>query len=285
MIPRRFPVLFFFLLSAATVLSAQDSARLGGPDSGSPDAAPADSVHTDIMLGTDGEARIGRDSPGEAGAEAGDAALPQPDTVTSVDVDSQEESAALEETIGLKAVVESDSAREGAGGGEPGKRNGLRFLQGKKQLNRVVVLLLSLVVIGATVLFYRRRRESERFLTTMRLSVMDREVQRACKYMESNYNDHTLTVENMCGDLVTGRAFLETLFERELGVSVMQFLDQVRINRAKLFLKKGPDTSPEEMARRVGFLDKKAFLRTFDAVTGVSYSEYPVFRDEEREQG
>jgi len=136
------------------------------------------------------------------------------------------------------------------------------------------VLALSLAVIGLAVGFFMRRRDSERFLTTTRLSIVDKEVRRACNYIEKNYDNADLSVDYICDELVTGAAFLQALFAHELGMSVDDFIVQVRMNRARMALGDNPDTPPAELALMVGYGDEKLFARTFHETTGVSLDEY-----------
>ena len=143
-----------------------------------------------------------------------------------------------------------------------------------RYLKYFIVLVVSFGILLYTILFYRRRKDNERFLTSTRLSIMDREVQLACKYMEENFHDSDLTVESMCEVLITGPAFLEALFEKELGMSVSEFLSQVRINRAKSILNKNPEIETDEIALDVGFTDKNLFLQKFQEITGVTLEEY-----------
>ena len=111
-------------------------------------------------------------------------------------------------------------------------------------------------------------------MTSTRLSVMDREVQLACKYMEIHYADPELSVESICEALVTGPAFLEALFDRELGMSVTEFLTHVRINRAKQLAKKSPELDEEELLAHSGFTDRELFMHKFKEITGISFEEY-----------
>lgn len=147
-----------------------------------------------------------------------------------------------------------------------------------------IVLFISCGIVLYTVFFYRRRKDNERFLTSTRLSVMDREVQLACKYMEENYRDSDLTIESMCEELVTGPAFLEALFEKELGMSVSEFIAQVRINRAKSILNKRPGIEADETALDIGFTDKKLFQQKFREITGLTFEEYRN-ANQNKEQG
>jgi two-component system response regulator YesN len=100
---------------------------------------------------------------------------------------------------------------------------------------------------------------------------MDKEVQRACKYIELNFEKPDLSIDSICAALITGRAFLEAIFEKELGITVEAFIDQVRINRAKIMLSKKPDTNAEELAICSGFKNTDSFLQTFQNVSGMQF--------------
>ena len=211
------------------------------------DPAAADSLHAGDTLFNKGElAPVNYSLNDSLSSNGGDSLK---DTVTSVNLPSG--------TIGLS-------------------RNGI------KKVLRIVfkyfryffILLICSGVIVLVVSFYRKKADSGRFLTSTRLSIMDREVQIACKYIESHYNDPELSVESMCEKLVTGPAFLEALFAKELGMSVPDFLAQVRINRAKIILEKRSDSTVDDIALQVGFNDKKLFLQKFKEITNLAFDEY-----------
>lgn len=136
------------------------------------------------------------------------------------------------------------------------------------------VIIFSAMIVWATVMFYLRKRQQERFMTNTRLSLMDKEVQKVCRHVETNYADPELSLDSICRDLMTGEAFLEALFEKELGMTVPEFIDQVRVNRAKILIEKEPDVSPEDLAGAVGFKDPAELHRVFQRLTDTSLREY-----------
>jgi AraC-like DNA-binding protein len=141
-------------------------------------------------------------------------------------------------------------------------------------LVKTIALVLCAVLILAALRFVTREKAAVRFLTTTRLSVMDKEVQRACRYIEKNFADPGLSLERMCKDLVTGEAFLEALMERDLGVTVNDFIMHVRINQAKQILAKAADADSEAVARETGFASGAAFCAAFRKITDVPFDEY-----------
>lgn len=143
-----------------------------------------------------------------------------------------------------------------------------------RHLPRALLLLLSLGIIVGTVWFFQRTTEKKRFMTNTRLSIMDKEVRRACKHIEKRFDDPELTMEAICEELVTGKAFLDALFHKELGMSVSDFVDQVRINRARLILESKSDADPTWVASQIGFRTMEGFLETFERITGTTYVDY-----------
>ncbi len=139
---------------------------------------------------------------------------------------------------------------------------------------KLLFFVLSVIVIFVTVYFYRSYHDRNRFVSTTRLSIMDKEVRRACNYIEDHYDDPDLNLESLCSSLVTGGAFLEALFKKELGLSVEDFIKEVRINRAKIIISKKPDLPVEELARLSGYADKNVFLIHFEAVMGATLPSY-----------
>ena len=103
---------------------------------------------------------------------------------------------------------------------------------------------------------------------------MDKEVQRTCKFIEKNFADSELCIESICTAMVTGEAFIENLFEKELGVTVSNFIDQVRINRARILVSKNHNLSVADVAEQTGFKTPEHFLDVFGRIVAVSFDEY-----------
>jgi AraC-like DNA-binding protein len=169
-------------------------------------------------------------------------------------------------------------------------KNGRRPLGGRpfgslrlRLLLQAAVFLVSIFIIFLAVKFIARRSTPQRFLTTTRLSVMDKEVQRACRHIEKNFTDPDLSVTTVCAELVTGEAFLEALMERDLGISVNDFIGHVRVNNAKLLMEKNPLISGEDAAGQTGFTDPNAFRQTFKKITGTAFESYRDLRNKKKQ--
>jgi AraC-like DNA-binding protein len=161
-------------------------------------------------------------------------------------------------------------------------RKGLKVVFQKQYIGLSILFLLVIMIV----LFIRHimtRADRPAFVTTTRLSVMDKEVQTACRYIEKNYRNTELSLDLICEELITGKAFLNALFCQELGLCVEEFITQVRINRARIFLDKPIDADAETTAQQSGFMEANAFRDAFKKIVGVSFEDYQKKRTKNTE--
>jgi two-component system response regulator YesN len=102
---------------------------------------------------------------------------------------------------------------------------------------------------------------------------MDKEVQRACRYIEMNFADPDLSLKSICNNLITGEAFLEALMERDLGVTVNDFIVHVRINQAQQIMAKAAGADADTIARETGFASGPALCEAFKKITGFQFEK------------
>ncbi|MDR0307911.1 MAG: AraC family transcriptional regulator [Chitinispirillales bacterium] len=138
----------------------------------------------------------------------------------------------------------------------------------------LIFLCVSLALIIATVFFFSKKKDGRRFLTTTRLSVLDKMVQRGCRYIESNYMDPQLTVETVCRELVTGEAYMDALFVKEIGINVQDFIIQVRVNSVKNVLAENPALDLNNIYVQCGFKNNTEARTHFTRLCGVGIEEY-----------
>jgi AraC-like DNA-binding protein len=145
-------------------------------------------------------------------------------------------------------------------------------------VSRILFWAASLIVIVVTLFFFLRRKDAKRFLTTTRLSVLDRMVQKGCRYIESNYADPALSVSSVCRELVTGEAYLDALFVKEIGINVQDFILQVRVNNLKILLRANPSQDLQRACTQCGFADRAAAERHFVRLVKRGIEEYAADR-------
>lgn len=96
---------------------------------------------------------------------------------------------------------------------------------------------------------------------------MDSEVRLVCNYIEKHYADPNLTIQRVCEELHTGESFVETLFEKELGITAQTFLGKVRIHHLVETLGDAPTNEQlDQHATEFGFSDATTFKTTFQSI-------------------
>jgi AraC-like DNA-binding protein len=143
-------------------------------------------------------------------------------------------------------------------------------------MSLAIFFAVSMAVIITTLIFFLRKKESKRFLTTTRLSVLDKMVQKGCRSIESNYADPDLSITTVCKELVTGEAYLNALFIKELGINVEDFITQVRVNGLKNALATGSalEQDMENTCIKCGFKDRAEAELHFARLAKMGIEEY-----------
>lgn len=97
-------------------------------------------------------------------------------------------------------------------------------------------------------------------------------VQKAIQYMKSNYRNEigtTLIAEHF---QITPN-YLSTVFHQKTGLTIMRFLMELRINKAKEILAER-DLQIQEVAELVGYINPRHFTNLFKKIEGCSPTEY-----------
>lgn len=94
------------------------------------------------------------------------------------------------------------------------------------------------------------------------------------KYIKQNIKEKIL-IKHIAKAAAYSPAYCDTLFKKETGKSLNDYIIQLRIEEAKrLLLEKG--LSLKNIAQSVGFSDYNYFARTFKKRTGYTPSEYSI---------
>lgn len=102
-------------------------------------------------------------------------------------------------------------------------------------------------------------------------SEIKRQIQHAVRWLTLQYAQ-PVSIERMAQTLGYHRTHLSKMFKLHTGMSPMQFLLQVRMERAKLLL--AEPLTVEQVASSVGFADPLYFSKQFKKWVGVSPTEY-----------
>ena len=97
-------------------------------------------------------------------------------------------------------------------------------------------------------------------------------VKKAQEYIEKNYQEK-ITVDQLAAMLALSRRNLERRFKKATANTVVEYIQRVRIEAAKMSLEKQRENVNEAMYKS-GYTDTKAFRSTFKKLTGLSPIEY-----------
>lgn len=104
----------------------------------------------------------------------------------------------------------------------------------------------------------------------------------ALKIIDSDFNDHELSVTSVGEELSYHPKYLSHLFKKEMGIGFSEYLRDKRINYARTLFEHGID-SIKNVALLSGFNDPLYFSNVFKKVTGVSPKQYLLEHSSKRE--
>jgi transcriptional regulator GlxA family with amidase domain len=97
-------------------------------------------------------------------------------------------------------------------------------------------------------------------------------IKRAQDFIEKNYQEK-ITVDELASELAISRRNLERRFKKVTYNSIIEYLQRVRIEAAKISLESSRENVNEAMYKS-GYTDVKAFRTTFKKITGLSPIQY-----------
>lgn len=102
---------------------------------------------------------------------------------------------------------------------------------------------------------------------------LDPRIHAACHYMNEHISDNSLEISDVAEKVCLSTSRLSHLFRQHLGVSVLKWREDQRINQAKLLLTSS-QLSIAAIGSSVGFDDQLYFSRVFRKCTGSSPTEF-----------
>jgi transcriptional regulator GlxA family with amidase domain len=91
-------------------------------------------------------------------------------------------------------------------------------------------------------------------------------------YIEQHYQDK-ISVDELASLFAVGRRNLERRFKKATCNTIMEYIQRVKIEAAKINLERSRENVNEAMYK-VGYSDSKAFRTTFKKITGLSPLQY-----------
>jgi transcriptional regulator GlxA family with amidase domain len=100
----------------------------------------------------------------------------------------------------------------------------------------------------------------------------DESIKKAQEYIEANFQDK-ITVDQLASMLALSRRNLERRFKKATANTVVEYIQRVKIEAAKMSLESSRENVSEVMYK-IGYSDPKAFRVTFKKITGLSPVQY-----------
>ncbi|HYG18169.1 MAG TPA: helix-turn-helix domain-containing protein, partial [Ohtaekwangia sp.] len=100
----------------------------------------------------------------------------------------------------------------------------------------------------------------------------DESIKKAQTFIEANFQEK-ITVDELADMLSLSRRNLERRFKRATANTVVEYIQRVKIEAAKMNLESSRENVNEVMYK-VGYTDTKAFRNTFKKITGLSPVQY-----------
>ncbi|HTF19431.1 MAG TPA: helix-turn-helix domain-containing protein, partial [Chryseolinea sp.] len=102
----------------------------------------------------------------------------------------------------------------------------------------------------------------------------DHQIKKAQEFIEANFQDK-ITVDQLASRFAIGRRNLERRFKKATSNTVVEYIQRVKMEAAKINLESSRENVNEVMYK-VGYTDTKAFRNTFKRITGLSPLQYRI---------
>jgi len=105
-----------------------------------------------------------------------------------------------------------------------------------------------------------------------RLDNTDLLIKKAVQYIEDNYSNK-ISLDDIAGHVGISKYYFSVLFKKEKEITFSNYLNSVRIDKAKQLLK-NPQVTVSAVAYELGFNDPQYFSKTFKKYAGMTVTEY-----------
>lgn len=112
-----------------------------------------------------------------------------------------------------------------------------------------------------------------KMLSDMNSSSEERQARLALDYIQKNYMDPALSLNDICSYLNISTSYFSTIFKKMTGETFTEVLIRTRMEKAKELLE-NTTMKNYEIAEKVGFSDPHYFGISFKKMTGVTPTEY-----------
>lgn len=106
-----------------------------------------------------------------------------------------------------------------------------------------------------------------------RLELSGTAVESVKRWVAANYSQHA-DLNMLAGMVFLTPSYLSKLFKQETGLTLTDYVIEVRIRQAKQLLKQAPDLKVHEIGAEVGYPDPAYFNKLFKKIVGITPNEY-----------
>lgn len=101
----------------------------------------------------------------------------------------------------------------------------------------------------------------------------NRVVEEAMKYIDEHLYDMDLSLKVVAAQIYSNESYLSRIFKREIGISLIEYITQNRIEESMRLLK-STDLKAYEIADKIGFKNSHYFSICFKKISGVTIKEF-----------
>lgn len=116
--------------------------------------------------------------------------------------------------------------------------------------------------------FFRQLREEQAPEAVSKLVHMAKE------HIQQNYTSSDLSLKKIAAAVFAAPAYVSSLFKKEMGLSVTEYITVCRMQRAAELIHSRPDSSLTAISEQVGYTDPYYFSRCFKQYYGVTPSKF-----------
>lgn len=99
-------------------------------------------------------------------------------------------------------------------------------------------------------------------------------VSQALEYIKEHYTENMLSLNTVSNALYINASYLSSIFKKEVGLPMVEFINQTRLAKAKEILDEDSKRSINEIAMAVGYSNEYYFMRCFKKHFGISPKTY-----------
>lgn len=135
-----------------------------------------------------------------------------------------------------------------------------------------------------TVLHIRERmqdilKQMDRYAKECKVNEDEKLIGDVVRMVNCNYDNENLNVSLVADRLDINPSYLSRIFKRKMGISLLDFIHNVRITNAKRIMNSQCDLTIKEVGDRVGYYNSVTFIRAFKRYEGMTPGQYKTSLD------